>query len=263
MADDEVHDYGELLVVQHADHTGPSHLVPTLDGRANKRPWRTLRPDRGESFPDDLGGVAGVLVLGGPMGVDDTDEHPWLTTELDFLRAAIEARTPVFGICLGHQLLAAALGGEVRTREAPEIGLLPLKRTGAAADDEVFAGYPDGAVQLVIHDDEVTAVPAGAEPMLQGSDGTAAFRVTRDDYVAYGVQFHPETSAELFAEWTRRPDSPARFAAAGVDPERMLEDVHAQERFLRSVGVALVGRWLDGVVGADDPMPRRRPPKRR
>lgn len=257
MADDEAYDYGRLLVIQHADHTGPSNLVPMLDGRANKRPWDLLRPDNGDAFPPSLDGVAGVLVLGGPMGVDDTAEFPWLEAELDFIHAAVESGTPVLGICLGHQLLATALGGEVRTREVPEIGLLPLVRTEAAQDDEVFAGYPDEAVQLVIHDDEVVSLPDGAEVMLTGSDGTTAFRAA--DGVAYGVQFHPETSAELFEGWTQRPDNGPRFAAAGVDAEQMAADVHARDAFLRSVGTSLVGRWVDGVVGADDPTPRRRP----
>lgn len=255
--DDEAYDYGELLVVQHADHTGPSNLVPMLDGRADKRPWTVLRPDRGEPFPDDLSRTAGVLALGGPMGVADTDEHPWIAEELAFLRRAVAGETPVLGICLGHQLLAAALGGGVVTREQPEIGLLPLRRTAHAADDELFAGWPDEAVQIVMHDDEVATLPDGAEVMLEGSSGVTAFRVA--DGLAYGVQFHPETSAELFGQWARLPENGGRFRAAGVDAQEMAADVAARERFLRAFGVALVGRWLDGVVGADDPMPRRRP----
>ncbi|HEX9888096.1 MAG TPA: type 1 glutamine amidotransferase [Nitriliruptorales bacterium] len=255
MSEQEAYDYGELLVVQHADHTGPSDLVPMLDGRANKRPWRTLRPDRGDGFPAAADGIAGVLLLGGPMGVDDTDEHPWITEELAFVRRAVEGEVPVLGICLGHQLLATALGGQVRTRETPEIGLLPLTRSEAAQDDELFAGYPDGSLQIVIHDDEVTSLPDGAEVMLHGSDGTTAFRAANG--LAYGVQFHPETSADLFETWATRPESAPRFEAAGVDAAQMVADVHARARFLRSVGVALVGRWVDGVVGAHDPMPRR------
>lgn len=256
---DEEYDYGELLVVQHADHAGPSGLTSMLDGRAVRRPWWTVRPDRGEDLPGALDRVRGVLVLGGPVGVGDREELGWLDTEIRWLADVVDRDVPVFGICLGHQLLAAALGGEVRPRARPEIGFLPITRTEAGQEDEVFAGWPDRSVTLVIHDDEVVRLPDGAALMATGTDGITAFRAA--DGRSYGVQFHPETSAELLADWCAREGNRARFERAGVDPDGMADEGRRREPFLRAVGLALVGRWIDGVVGADDPKPRRRPRK--
>lgn len=253
MADDQ--HGGELLVLQHHDLTGPDELVPTLDGRAGFRPWRTARPDR-DGVPPLTEDVRGVLCLGGPMGVADRQASPWIDDELELLRDAIDREIPVFGICLGAQLLATALGGEVARRDRPEIGVFPLDRTPDGAEDGIFAGWPDGGQVLLSHQDEVTTLPDGAEAMLEGSAGIPAWRA--GDGRSYGVQFHPETGPELLASWTTHPDLAEMYRAAGVDTDELVADVRRRAAFLRATGVALVGRWLDGVVGAGDPPPRRR-----
>lgn len=252
--DGDAFDYGELLVVQHAAHTGPSALTPVLDARGDRRKWRLVDVGAGAAIPE-LDDVRGVLVLGGPMGVADTDDHPWIGEELALLREAQDRTIPVFGICLGVQLLGEALGGAVERREVPEIGFIPLTRTEAGKEDVVFAGWPDGAAAAFVHGDEVTRLPDGAEPMLDGSDGVAAWRAP--DGVSYGVQFHPEVEAAQLAAWADREDNRPRFAAAGVDPDAFVAEARRRDRFLKAVGVSLVGRWLDQVVGADDPDPKR------
>lgn len=246
-------DYGELLVVQHAGHTGPSALTRVLDAR-DERPWRLVDLGAGAAFPA-LDDARGILVLGGPMGVADTDEHPWIDDEIEVLREARDRSIPVFGICLGVQLLGTALGGAVSRRDVPEIGFLPLTRTEAAQDDPVFAGWPDGAATAFLHADEVVELPAGAEPMLDGSDGVAAWRA--EDGVSYGVQFHPEVDAAQLATWADRGDNRSRFEAAGVEPDAFAAEARRRDPFLKAVGLSLVGRWLDQVVGADDPDPAR------
>ncbi len=251
---DDTFDYGELLVLQHADHTGPSTLTPVMDARGDRRAWRLVDLGAGAPIPE-LDDVRGILVLGGPMGVADTARHPWIDRELEILVDAGDREIPVFGICLGVQLLGTALGGTVEERDVPEIGLLPLTRTEAAHDDVVFAGWPDGAAAVFVHDDEVTRLPEGAEPMLDGSEGVAAWRAP--DGVSYGVQFHPEVDAAQLAGWAERDESRSRFKAAGVDPDAFVAEARRRDRFLQAVGRSLIGRWLDQVVGADDPDPKR------
>jgi GMP synthase (glutamine-hydrolysing) len=250
MTEPEPHSDRELLVVQHAPHTGPSALVETLDARATGLPWRLVDVAAGAAFPD-LNRVAGILVLGGPMGVGDRAEHPWMEGELEAIRAATQQGIPVFGICLGVQMLAAALEGRVDKRPAPEIGFVPLTRTEAAEDDPVFAGWPDGSAVLFIHDDEVVEVPEGAETMLEGSEGVAAWRAP--DGQSYGVQFHPEITAAQLAGWAGEEINRQRCAAAGVDLDELLAEAERRDAFHRAVGVSMVGRWLDRVVGAADP----------
>ena len=235
----------ELLVLQHDPISGPAALTTTLDGRATTLPWRLVDLARaGVPALDD--GVAGVLVLGAPRSVTEPDEIPWLDAALAFLRDAVDAEVPVFGICLGAQLLATALGGAVQRRDAPEVGFLPLERTLGAQDDEVFAGWSDGARALLLHEDEVTRLPAGAVDMLRGSDGHAAWRTA--DGRSYGVQAHPEVDVPTLETWLARDDFRALVAAAEVDPEAFLDEARRRDRFTRAAGVSLVGRWVDGVV---------------
>ncbi|MBW3562859.1 MAG: type 1 glutamine amidotransferase [Actinobacteria bacterium] len=253
-APEDAYDYGELLIVQHASHTGPAGLTQVLDARADQRPWRLVDLGADAPFPG-LDEARGILVLGGPMGVTDTDEHPWLSEEIAVLRDARDRGIPVFGICLGAQLLGDALGGTVAPRDVPEIGFLPLMRTEAAQDDPVFAGWADGSAAAFLHADEVVQLPDGAEPMLAGSDGVPAWRAA--DGRSYAVQFHPEVDAAQLAVWADRDSNRDRFEAAGVDPDAFAAEAQRRDAHLRAAGLSLVGRWLDQVIGADDPDPKR------
>ena len=255
MGEADAFDFGELVVLQHAPTCDPAALAPVLDARAGRRPWRLVDIAGGDAYPD-LDRARGVLALGGPMGVPDADEHTWMGGELALLRDAVDRAIPVFGICLGAQMLGAALGGRVERRQVPEIAFLPLSRTDVAAEDDVFAGWPDGSRALMWHEDEVVELPEGAQVMLSGSDGTAAWRAA--DGLSYGVQFHPEADAAHVAMWCETDRSHSELAAAGVDAVTLVEEALQRERFTLAVGLSLVGRWLDGVVGRDDPAPARR-----
>lgn len=252
---DEAYDYGELVVLQHGELTGPGNLEPLLDERARRRPWRRIRLGQDELLPRLGPSTRGLLVLGGFQGVPEAEEHPWMGPEIDLIAAAVEDGIPVFGICLGAQLLATALGGKVERRAVPEIDLPALSRTAGAADDTVFAGWPDGAQVLLMHEDEVVRLPDGAVPMLEGSEGIPAWRAP--DGHSYGVQFHPESTPDQLASWLRTESGARECEEAGVDPEAFLQDVRRHERFLRANGTALVNRWVDAVVGAEDPSPRK------
>ena len=236
---------GELLVLQHDAVTGPGTLTAVLEGRRTTRPWR-LVDVAADGIPALDEGTPGILVLGAPRSVVEPDTIPWLDDELDLLRAAVDAEVPVFGICLGAQLLAIALGGEVTRREVPEVGFLPLERTLGAHDDEIFAGWPDGARALLLHEDEVTRLPDGAVEMLHGGDGHPAWLTA--DGRSYGVQLHPEVDADTLETWLARDDFQAILAAAGVEVDAFVEEARRRDRFTRAAGVSLVGRWIDGVV---------------
>jgi GMP synthase (glutamine-hydrolysing) len=254
MTTPEEFDYGELAVLQHAAHTGPSAATEVLDARAHQRPWRLVDVAAGAP-PPALDRVRGVIVLGGPMGVPDRAEHAWMDAELELLATCYERGIPVLGVCLGSQLLATALGGRVERRATPEVGYLPLSRTEEAADDPVFAGWPDGSPQLFLHEDEVVALPDGSTAMLDGSDGVAAWRTPQPG--SYGVQFHPEVDAAQVATWLAKEGHRAHCEAVGLDPDALTEEATRRDRFHRGVGLALIGRWVDAVVGAGDPDPIR------
>lgn len=130
-----------------------------------------------------------LVVMGGPMGVSDTREHPWLVEERHFIRGAVEAGKPVLGICLGAQLIAAALGAEVVPNPEKEIGWFPIRSTSAPGDDRFqFPGTFDA---FHWHGDTF-ALPPGATRLAE-SDAcrNQAFQV--GDRVI-GLQFHLETT---------------------------------------------------------------------
>lgn len=253
---DEPFDYGEVVVLEHQDDCGPDALTPVLDGRAGRRPWRRVRLGAGDAVPELTPAVRGVIVLGGSAGVpDDTHPDSW-DDEMALIDACVERDVPLLGICLGAQMLAAARGGEVVRREVPRLDHIPLSRTAAAVEDPVFAGWPEGGVGLFIHQDGIASLPPDAVPMLDGADGGPAWRV--GDGGVYGVQFHPETTADTLREWFADPEFLDIAERGGVDPEELVAEVERRQRFTLAAGVSMVGRWLDAVVGADDPGPQRR-----
>lgn len=234
----------ELLVLQHDRLAGPSMFTSVLDQRTGLVPWRLVEVAGAGDLPDDLSGAAGLVVLGGTMSVTTPDTHDWITPELALLRAAVDEELPVFGVCLGAQLLAAALGGEVTRRQQPQVGYLPLRRTEEASGDLVFGGWQDGATMLFVHEDEVSTLPADAEPMLTGGDGMAAWRCGS----ARAVQFHPETDANQLDEWVADDALTPMLDAAGVDRDALTDEANRRSRFSVPIGRALLGRFIDGMI---------------
>ena len=146
----------------------------------------------------DLGGHHGLIVMGGPQSANDQA----MSAELHFIQQAIDAKLPVFGICLGAQLIAKALGAHVFRNRVKEIGWEPVYLTEAAESDVVFAGLPSPATFFHWHSETFT-LPVGAE-LLAYSDKCRhqAFRY-RDS--VYGIQFHPEITPEMVLDWSTQP----------------------------------------------------------
>jgi GMP synthase-like glutamine amidotransferase len=169
------------------------------------------RLDLGAPLPEpDV--LAGVVVMGGPMGVHDSADFPWLDEEKTWLTMAVEADLPVLGVCLGSQLLAAALGAEVSTGDVPEIGVGRVALNAAGQADPVLG--PEGTCLPVVHwHGDTFAIPEGAVH-LASSDcyQNQAFRY--GDRV-YGLQFHLEVDDEVAAGW--RPDLPVGISLDGPD----------------------------------------------
>ena len=183
---------------------------------------KTVKPLAGQPLPghDE---VAGAVVMGGPMNVDEVERFPALAAEREWLAEAVERGMPVLGVCLGAQLLARALGAEVRPGEAPEIGFASVEVTDP--EDPLLGGLAPRTEVLHWHGD-VFDLPDGAEH-LASSERTAcqAFRAGN----AWGVLFHPEADFALVEAWLAVPsmidEAVAALGAAGEHalPERAAE----------------------------------------
>jgi GMP synthase-like glutamine amidotransferase len=232
-----------FLVLQHIACEPPAAYEDELRSRGLDIDRVML--DQGDPLPDS-GDYAGTIVMGGPMGAYEDDAHPWLVEEKRRLREAVEAGHPVWGVCLGSQLLAAALGARVYAGSEPEVGLLDVELTGAAAADPVFGAAPRRFPTLQWHGDTFD-LPAGAT-LLASSPAyeNQAFAYRN----AYALQFHLEVSPELAADWGDVPAYAASLEAIqGPGALAALID-QVTEHAGTTVPLArqLFGRWLEQVV---------------
>jgi GMP synthase-like glutamine amidotransferase len=156
----------------------------------------------GPELPPDLSGFAGLVVLGGPMAATDDGVAPWLPHERQLLRDAVSAEVPTLAICLGAQLLAAANGGRVgRNPDGPEFGAQLIAKRSAAADDPLFAPLPITPDVIQWHYDAVTTLPPGAVQL--ASSPICEHQAYRLGRLAWGVQFHFETTPDVVRDWAR------------------------------------------------------------
>ena len=235
-----------LLVLQHIACEPPAAYEDEL--RAWGLELQRVEVDAGESLPD-WRAFSGIVAMGGPMGAYEDERLPWLTDEKRLIAEAVRAGTPYWGVCLGAQLLASALGARVYAGDEAEVGVLPVRPTAAAAADPVFAPAPPEFRALTWHTD-TWELPDGAV-RLAGSDAyeQQAFVFRR----AYGVQFHLEVDVRLATEWGAVPEyaDSLRRLLGDDGLERLTAAVGHHE--LESVALArgLFARWLEHVVGAD------------
>ncbi len=148
----------------------------------------------------DLAGYDAVIVLGGPMNVDEGHLYPHLVTEMRLLEAALRADLPILGICLGAQLLAHVLGAPVRRNHTQELGWHPVRLTADGESDPALRHLAGGKQVFHWHGDTF-AVPQGAK-LLAESD-LCAHQAFRYGQHAYGLQFHLEADEPVIERWLR------------------------------------------------------------
>jgi len=192
----------KLLVFQHVECEHPGILRQYL--AEDYIEWDAIQLDQGEKIPC-LEDYDALWVMGGPMDVWDVEQYPWLIDEKQAIRHWVtELDRPYLGLCLGHQLLADALGGTCGPARPPEIGILEVSLTDEASSDAVFSGLPDVQKCLQWHSVEVSQPPTGAT-VLATSDAcrVQAMRVGEQ---AWSTQYHVELEADTISNWGDIPE---------------------------------------------------------
>ncbi len=201
-----------ILVFQHV----AAEPLGTLDRLIRQRGHR-IRFVNFERHPDaqpDIDRYRGLIVLGGPMNVDQQADRPHLGTELRLIERALTQGKPVLGICLGAQLLAHALGASVRRHERQEIGWYPLEVTAAGHSDPVSAPLAPQSPVFQWHGCTYD-LPSGAVQLARTE--TCEQQAFRYGESAYGLQFHLEMDQPLIERWLATPDYARELADADLE----------------------------------------------
>lgn len=221
-----------LLVIQHEDDAPPAWWGDWLEAAGTE--LTVVHAHRGEPVPGDLSGYDGLLVLGGAMGASDDELCPWLTPTKRLIADTVRGAEKVFlGICLGHQLAAVALGGAVSRNPAGRaLGLTTVALTEAGRRDPWLRQIDPAARAVQWNDDIVTTVPAHSTVLAVAPDGS--IQAARFGPLAWGVQFHPEVSPDVFASWGIATAKSDQHANDTQQVEAVASQVSAAESELRA-----------------------------
>lgn len=217
-----------VLVVQHEVECPPALVGEWLVEAGCE--LDVLHPYAGDQLPDPdaLGHYDAALVLGGAMGAHDDEHLGWIGPAKALVRAAADRALPILGICLGHQLVAAALGG--RSEPNPlgqQVGVLPIGWTEAADEDPLFAPLATPRRGVQWNNDVVTVLPPGATVLAATDQGEVQVaRFGPMGTAMWGVQHHPEVDAAIVASWVSDTERES-LSARGLDADELLADIDA------------------------------------
>lgn len=206
-------------------------------------PFEVVRTFEGRPVPNTIKGFNGLIIMGGPMGVYEQDRHPFLRQEIRLIEDALRQDRPLLGVCLGSQLLAAALGAPVTKGKSKEIGWHSITLKRAAAQDPLWAELESSFVAYHWHGD-VFELPSGAVS-LASSEKTShqAFRYGRS---AYGVLFHMEVTERIIQEMVKAFQD--ELQSEGLDGLRIVQQTPKHLPRLGEIGKSVFTRWA-GLVG--------------
>jgi GMP synthase (glutamine-hydrolysing) len=184
-----------------------------------------------------------VIVLGGPIGVYERDAYPFIASEVAAVAGRINAGKPILGICLGAQLMAAALGARVAPGPRKEIGWAPLQLT---ADGRKSALAPLGATPVLHWHGDNCDLPADCLSL--ASTAACPVQAFTRSPSQLALQFHLETEPARFERWLI--GHTVELSKAGIDPNELRKQAQTLGPVTREVGRKVLSAWLDQVAGA-------------
>lgn len=177
-----------IIVLQDGQHLGPARLGVTLRDHGFKLDFRRIDKEGEKAIPKDLDNAHGLLILGSPAA--PIGDVPWISPTLDLIRKAHEAQMPVIGLCMGHQLIARALGGTVEKLPQMSLGFEPVELTVAGQTETMLAGMPWKVMQFQSHEHHVSKAPPGATVLAKSA--TTPVESFKAGIRTYGFQWHFE-----------------------------------------------------------------------
>ena len=190
----------EVLILKHVPNEDAGTIRDFMESKGIS--YRAIDLFSGAKLPEDVSNVAAAIIMGGPMNVYEEDKHPFLKDEDRFIKALMKAQIPCFGVCLGSQLIAKAMGKRVMKASVAEIGWQEVALTPQAAQDAVFSQVSAPKLKVLQWHEDTFELPPGAVLLASGQD------VPNQAYVIeeriYGLQFHVEVNRPMLEDWFKK-----------------------------------------------------------
>ena len=226
-----------MVVIKHA-HESLGRLAERLAHHGVE--WEEVTVIDGEPLPE-ADEVGALVTMGGSMGAYETEEHPYLVDEMQLVRGLVERDVPVLGICLGSQLLAAALGGRAYLADRPEVGAVSVELTEAGRRHPVVSRV-DGRRVFEMHQDTFD-LPPGSALLARSARFPQAFALGS----ALAIQFHPEAHNCQANRWARTGGR-EMVERAGINPDEFATGMADAEHELAEGAYQLFDAWIDGLA---------------
>jgi GMP synthase (glutamine-hydrolysing) len=221
---------------QHIDCEGPGSLGDFF--HSQQIHLDILKPFQGDPVSSHLGD--GLVVLGGPMGVYEEKQYPWMTEELKAIRQCLKASIPVLGICLGSQMLAQAAGGRVFKGPQAEVGWFPITLTPEGKQDPLLRDLPPEFNAFHWHGDTFT-LPEKALRLAESS--LYPHQVFRIGSNAYGFQCHLEVTEEMVRDWVVQYAKELTPQGGSIRPEPIEKKLSENVKSLRVIAEKVFTRF--------------------
>ena len=232
----------KVWVLQHHPAENLGAIADALESAALA--WQYVRVFDGHPVPADMKGAGGLIVMGGPEAVYQLDRYPYLRAEMALIESALKAGRPVLGVCLGSQLLAAALGASVRRAAHKEIGWYPVRLRPEAKDDRLLRGLPEEFVACHWHGD-IFDLPSDAVAL--ASSELTELQAFRYGDNAWGLLFHAEMTQRIVAALVG--EFGEGLKRVGIDGEEILALAPRHLAGLRNIGETIFSRWAAPIQG--------------
>lgn len=231
-----------LLVFQHVAH----EILGTLDSLLRKSAFRIKYVNFGRdnyTIPR-IENYDGLIVLGGPMNVDQVKDYPYLTEETKYIEKAISSDIPVLGICLGSQLVAKALGAKVKRNKVKEIGWYDVAPTIEGTKDPLISNF-NGVEKIFQWHGDTFDLPKGAE--LLATSEFCENQAYRYGEKVYGFQFHLEVDKQMIDRWLTIPGNVEELKElkGQIDPEIIRTDTPKYIKRLKDLSDRTFGGFIN------------------
>lgn len=228
----------QVIVLQHAASEAPGLIAEALEQVGCS--LKTVRTFAGETPPAELGGAAGLVIMGGPMGVYECERYPFIRGELRLIENALREDKPVLGVCLGSQLLASTLGASVRKGKQKEIGWHNITLRDSSRQERLTSGLDRSFIAYHWHGD-IFDLPADTVSL--ASSELTACQAFRHGAKAYGFLFHMEITPEILRSMTEA--FAEELKAEGLSGGGIVREAEAHLPSLQEIGRRVFERWAE------------------